>query len=117
MSVMVETITLPDSGLLDIEIKLTANIQITQVTAQRQVSVFVGNHIADLLHGEEPDLVLRENGVYWRVPVILSSRSMGRIGQVGAIDVDVETGDLNVTDQIISRIEHHAQRFAASAAL
>ncbi len=95
----------------------TANIQVTPETARRRVSVFVGNHIADLLHGETPDLVLRENGIFWRVPVVLSSRSMGRIGPVGVIDVDVETGDLSITDQTISEIEAHAQRFAIGAAL
>jgi hypothetical protein len=117
MTVTVETIVPPDSGRLDIEIKLTANIQITPDAARQRVSVYVGNQIADLLHGETPNLVLRENGVYWRVPVTLSSRSMGRIGQVGSIDVDVESGDLNITDEIISEIEHHAHRFAVGAAL
>jgi hypothetical protein len=117
MTVMVETITLPERGRLDIEIKLTANIQITPEVARRQVSVFVGNHIADLLHGEAPDLVLREKGVYWRVPVVLSSRSLGHIGQVGVIDVDVESGELNISDQTIPEIENHAQRFASGAAL
>jgi hypothetical protein len=114
---MLETITPPESGPLDIEIKLTANIQVSSEMARRQVSVFVGNHIADLLYGEKPDLVLRENGVYWRVPVVLSSRSMGRIGPVGVIDVDVETGDLSITNQTISEIEDRAQRFATSTAL
>lgn len=117
MAVTLETITPPQSGPLDIEIKLTANIQVTPETARHRVSVFVGNEIADLLHGEAPDLVLSENGVYWRVPVVLSSRSMGRIGPVGVIDVDVESGNLNVSDQTISEIETRAQRFAAAAAL
>jgi hypothetical protein len=117
MAVTLETITPPQSGPLNIEIKLTANIQVTPETARRRVGVFVGNEIADLLHGDTPDLVLREDGVYWRVPVVLSSRSMGRIGQVGVIDVDVETGDLNVSDQTISEIETRAQRFATAAAL
>ncbi|MBE7467635.1 MAG: hypothetical protein HS114_00650 [Anaerolineales bacterium] len=117
MAVTLETITPPQSGPLNIEIELTANIEITPETARRRVGVFVGNEIADLLHGDTPDLVLREDGVYWRVPVVLSSRSMGRIGQVGVIDVDVETGDLKVNDQIISEIEAHAQRFAAVTAL
>lgn len=117
MTVMLETIVPPDKGLLNIEIKLTADIQISPDAARQSVSVFVGNQIGDLLHGETPNLVLRENGVYWQVPVTLSSKSLGRIGQVGSIDVDVATGDLNITDQIISEIEHHAQRFAVGAAL
>ncbi len=117
MTVMLETITPPESGPLDIEIKLTANIQVTSETARRRVSVFVGNEIADLLHGGPPDLVWGENGVFWRVPVVLSSRSLGRIGQVGVIDVDVETGDLAITDEVITEIEHHAQRFATGTSL
>jgi hypothetical protein len=117
MAVTLETITLPQSGPLNIEIKLTANILVTSEMARRRVNVFVGNEIADLLHGETPDLVLCENGVYWRVPVVLSSRSIGRIGPVGVIDVDVETGDLKVSDQTISEIEARAQRFAVAAAL
>jgi hypothetical protein len=36
---------------------------------------------------------------------------------VGAVDVDVETGELRVDEQIIAEIEHNAERFAVSAAL
>ncbi len=117
MAITLETIPLSKSGLLDFELKVTANIQIVADKARRLVSVFVGHHIADLLHGESPDLVMREEGVYWRVPVVLSSRSMGRIGLVGTIDVNVETGDLQITKQIITEIEQNAQRFASAAAL
>lgn len=117
MAITLETITPPKSGPLDLELKLTANIQVVAEKARRLVSVFVGNHIADLLHGEAPDLVLREDGVFWRVPVVLSSRSMGRIGLVGAIDVNVETGDLRITDQTVTEIEQNTRRFAVGAAL
>jgi hypothetical protein len=114
---MLETITPPESGPLDIDIKLTANIQVMPETVRRQVSVLVGNQIADLLHGEAPDLVLREDGVYWRVPVVLSSRFLGRIGAVGSIDVHVETGELMITEQTMAEIEDRAQRFAVGTAL
>lgn len=58
MSVMLETVTPPESGPLEIDIKLTANIQVRPETARRQVSIFVGDRIADLLHGETPNLVV-----------------------------------------------------------
>jgi hypothetical protein len=112
MAITLETINLPASGPLKLELTLTANIQVVAEKARRLVSVFVGNHISDLLHGEAPDLVLRGDGAYWRVPVILSSRSLGRIGLVGAIDVHVETGELRLNDQIIREIEQSARRFA-----
>lgn len=117
MTVTLETITPPDTGLLNLDLQLTADIRITPDHARRSVSQFVGNHIADLLHGERPDLIIRTDGVYWRVPVVLSSRSFGRIGVVGSLDVDVNDGALNVSDRAIAEIERNAQRFAAGAAL
>jgi len=115
--VMIETIEPPVQGRMDIQVRLTANILIPADTARRRVSVFVGDRIADLLHGETPAMVVSKAGVYWRVPVVLSSRSWGRIGQVGVIDVDVETGKLRIDDEAIAEIERNAGRFAASAAL
>ncbi len=85
--------------------------------ARRKVSVFVGNQIADLMSGENPDLIWQKNEAYWRVPVVLSSISLGRTGQVGFIDVNVETGELQITEQITQRIEENAQRFAAGVAM
>jgi hypothetical protein len=61
--------------------------------------------------------VIGANGTYWRVPVVLSSKSYGRIGIVGAIDVNVESGQLLLTEQTIAEIEYHAQRLAIGAAL
>jgi hypothetical protein len=92
-------------------------MNMTSEEARRKVSVFAGNQIADLISGENPDLVWQKNGAFWRVPVVLSSRSLGRIGQVGFIDVNVDTGELQITEQITRRIEENAQRFAAGAAM
>ena len=117
MTVTLETITPPDTGMLSLDLRLTADIRITPDHARRSVSQFVGNHIADLLHGERPDLIIRADGAYWRVPVVLSSRSLGRIGVVGSLDVDVNSGDLNLSERTIAEIERNAQRFASGAAL
>ena len=117
MSILLETIAPPERGILDLNLQFTTNIQITSQHANHLVSTFVGNHIGDLLHGESPNLVIRPNGTYWRVPIALSSQSLGRVGTVGAIDVSVETGELSLTDQTITEIEYHAQRLAIGAAL
>lgn len=117
MTIMFETVNLPETGTLDLSLHLSANIQVSAQRACQLVGIYVGNHIADLLHGEKPNLVIREDGAFWRVPIILSSHSLGRIGQVGVIDVNVETGDLNLSDQLIHEIETNADRLAAGAAL
>ena len=117
MTILIETEKLPERGPLKIRLDVTATINTTAEEARRKVGVFAGNEIADLLSGETPDLVWQKNGAYWRVPVVLSSKSLGRIGFVGFIDVNVETGILQLTEETIRRIEENAQRFAAGAAL
>jgi len=117
MTILIETEKLPERGPLNIRLDVTATINTTAEEARRKVSVFAGNEIADLLSGEAPDLVWQKDGASWRVPVILSTRSLGRIGLVGFIDVNVETGELQLSEQTIRSIEENAQRFAAGAAL
>lgn len=112
MTITLENVTVPDPGPFEISVTLTGNIRLGPEAARHRVSVFVGNQIADLLYGEAPDLVLRENGFFGRVPVVLACRSKGRLGLVGKIDVPVETGELNITPQVISKIEQNAERFA-----
>lgn len=94
-----------------------ANIQVSPLSARGLVSVYVGNEIADLLHGDIPDLVIRADGAYWRVPVVLSSPTHGSLGVVGAVDVNVETGTLQMSNAERSEIERHAERLAASTLL
>jgi len=117
MTLMVETVTPPTSGPFRLDLHLAADILVSADAARRRVSAFVGREIADLLHGEPPNLVWQEHGVSWRVPVVLSSRSLGRIGVVGAIDVDVKTGELILNDELLHTLEDNAQRLAAGAAL
>lgn len=117
MTLMIETVTPPNSGPFRLDLHLAADILISADAARRLVSDFVGREIADLLHGDRPDLVWQDSGVCWRVPVILSSRSFGRVGVVGAVDVDVRTGDLHLDDALILTLADNAQRLAAGAAL
>lgn len=117
MTILIETEKLPERGPLNIRLDVSTTINTTAEEARCKVSVFVGNEIADLLSGEVPDLVWQKDGAFWRVPVVLSSKSLGRIGFVGFIDVNVETGELQLSEQTTRSIEENAQRFAAGAAL
>lgn len=117
MMITLENQAPPETGLLELNVKVRANIRCSATEARRKVSVWVGNQIADLLHGETPDLVVGEKRSFWRVPVVLGSRSLGRIGVVGKIDVDVESGEMTLSEKTIREIEQNAERFSAGAAL
>jgi hypothetical protein len=107
--------TLPQTGRLEVDIKVTADVNVSAYAARQKVNGFVLSEISYMMHAGEPTLVL-DKRVCWRVPVILSLTSRGDVGEVGAVEVDVETGQLHVTPQLITEINTHAEGLALSAA-
>lgn len=115
--IMVETIAPPEQGTLNLTFNVRANIQITAQKAQQLVNTFVRRNITELLQAEPPDLVLRTEGTYWRVPLTLSSAVPKQIGLVGVIDVEVEHGTLNVTEHEILALKTFIQQYQAEFVL
>lgn len=102
----------PQSGRLDMKVSISATVSLSAEEARRKVNRFVHREISYLMRGDPPSLVVADR-VYWRVPVILTFPSYGPLGTVGSIDVDVETGELNVSADRIVEIQHRAQDLAA----
>jgi hypothetical protein len=103
---------LPQIGRLDLNIRISAIVNLSAEDARRQVNRFVQREISYLMRGEWPSLVVADH-VYWRVPIVLSFPSFGAIGNVGSIDVDVTTGELQTGPGVIEEIQRRAQDLAA----
>jgi hypothetical protein len=101
---------------VDISIHVKATINITPFVARQKVNVLVLDRIGTGLLAENPDLVATDGRLRWRVPVILSLSGHGRIGQVGTVDVDVQTGEVLADDDLIKTINQHAIQLAPSTA-
>jgi hypothetical protein len=99
---------------LEVDIKVTADVNISACVARQKVNGFVLSDISYMMHADDPTLVLAKQ-ICWRVPVILSLASRGDVGEVGAIDVNVETGQMHVTPQLIAEINACAEGLALSA--
>ena len=110
MSVEVHTLT-PQSGQLAIDVHLSATVNVTAFSARQKVTGFVADEISTNMHAGEPRLVVSER-ILWRVPVILSMLPSGDRGEVGTIDVDVETGQLVVNQSLIEEIAQRAEYLA-----
>jgi len=103
---------LPHTGKLQIDIHMSAEMNFSATAARRRVSRFVADEISYLMRGGEPDLVVADR-IYWRAPVLLTPPGHGSVGSVGAIDLDVETGQLHVTPGLIAEIQQHAADLTA----
>jgi hypothetical protein len=91
VSVLLDAYALPHKGPVDLSIKRKFTINITAEEAQQLVHGWLVDELSCNIGAEAPTLVIGEQPV-WRVPAYLSFPRFGRVGMVGAVDVDVETG-------------------------
>jgi hypothetical protein len=110
MAVILET-PIPETGRLSLHVHQDVQINVSAAEAQRRVTQFVHRRISSQMHGETPTLVLGEQAC-WRVPVHLTFPSIGDAGEVGSIDVDVETGEFDMGELIQQKIQRHAEALA-----
>jgi hypothetical protein len=115
MSVQLDGLVLPRSGRVDVDIHVSADIQVSASTAQRRVSRLVIGEIGNLLYGGEPTLIVGER-LRWHVPIMLAYPDTGPLGSVGDLDVDVETGEVLATPEHLAEIKAYAQLIAQRAA-
>lgn len=116
MSLEIQALTLPAKAEVKIALSLTAQVNVTDVVAQRQVSKLLLDEVGNLLYGEKPSLFVGQR-LLWRVPVWLASSKRGPLGQVGALDVDAQTGEILYTQDLLDEIAERGRALAQRASL
>lgn len=104
--------SLPQTGRLEIDIKVTADMNVSAFAARQKVNSFILSEISYMMHAGEPSLIIDES-ICWRVPIILSLTAHGDVGEVGAIDLNAETGQLYTSPQLIAEVNARAEGLAA----
>ncbi len=100
-----------NQGRLSLHIEVAADMNVSAFVARQKVTGFVADEISTQLHGTEPTLVVGDR-IRWRVPVWLSLPPTGDLGEVGTIEVDVESGQLVITEALIQEITLRAKELA-----
>lgn len=103
---------IPQSGQLDLTIHVSTPVNYSADAARRIVGRFVANEISYLLRAGDPSLVVGTQ-IWWRVPVVLALPQHGEVGQVGSVDVSVDTGAYNVSSTQIQEMVSNAGERAA----
>jgi hypothetical protein len=110
---MVIALTKPvyEHELLHLEINISTELGISAQKAKRKVTRYLMDHVSLFLMPANPLLVLlTENEIVWRFPIVFSPGSM--LGQVGEMDVDAQSGELFINQEAISEMTHRAHRLA-----
>jgi hypothetical protein len=102
---------------VNLRFHVVATLNVNAVTARRQVNRQVVVELGTGLIAQEPELVIGDANIVWRVPIVLSLPDLGDLGQVGAVDVDAENGEVLITPAAQERIIQHARRLYTGATL
>lgn len=107
MKLEMDGISLPEQTEVKIEVSITSKINITAIVAQRKASKLVLDQVSNLLYGQEPTLIAGER-LLWRVPIWFALPTTGPLGQVGTIDVDVQSGEVIYSQQLLDELSERA---------
>ena len=103
-----------DRGQVRVDIRIQADLNVSAFVARQKVTGYVLDNISDHMATDEPGLVVEGERFLWRVPVTLAVLPHGRLGQVGTIDVDAQSGQLQITSLLIEDIRRNARSLVAS---
>ena len=104
MTVVLENLTIPERGILDLDIKQSIEIKVSAEEARRKVTRWLMEYVSYMMHADPPTLVVDGKRVMWRVPAILTNSRVGDVGVAGTVDVDVHTGQMDSTTARIDQI-------------
>ena len=95
---------------LPLDLHLSLRLGISAKQAKRKLSRFLLDEVSLFIGPADPLLVLTAgSSAVWRFPLEFSMAKQGRIGQVGTIDIDTQTGDLLITEAQLLEIKSNAR--------
>lgn len=107
----------PQTAPIHLSFHVVATLNVTAEDARRRVNRQVVTELGTGLIARDPELVIADEEIAWRVPIVLSLPKLGDLGQVGTVDVDARTGDLLLSRAAQERITQHAHRLYTGATL
>ena len=116
-TVLANTRSIPDTAPIHLSFHVVATLNVTAEEARRQVNRQVVTELGTGLIARDPELVIAGEQIVWRVPIVLSLPGLGDLGQVGTVDIDARTGDLQLDADAHGRIVQHARRLYAGTTL
>jgi hypothetical protein len=101
---------------LDIHVHVSATLNITPFVARQKVGGLVLSKVGTGVAADEPSFIVTGERVVWRVPLFLALPGLGRLGEVGEIDVDAQTGEVLADRSTLERIIENARRITPDSA-
>ena len=102
-----------ESQRLSITIEIDADVRVSAMEAQREVTAWLLDNVGHLAMADQPRLIIGHRTI-WRVPVLLSSPTHSPIGPIGHIEVDAHTGQVLEETNTAEKLIHNGRDFVRS---
>lgn len=118
-TVVIPAQSVAQNGRFELDLHIARNLTISATAARHIANRYAHQHISYLLRAEQPQIAILDTlspdsaGICWRVPLVLTMPSFGSIGEVGAINVDVEDGSV-LTDNAQTKLIRESSDALAS---
>lgn len=109
MNIILEGYDLASSNR--IEIRETVEVTLSIQEALRQCRIWLAENMAMSFMPSDPTLIVRDTP-FWRMKVMFTANSVGAVGQVGEIEIDGMTGEIDCTQEEIDAMFAAAQELA-----
>ena len=109
------TLTQLQGAEIDVTVHVKAKMNVTPFIARQKVNVLLLDKVGTGLLSGSPILMAGNGRLLWRVPILLSLPKVGQLGEVGSIDVDVQTAEILVSDPELDTIRQNANQLAQRA--
>lgn len=119
VTVVIPAQSVAADGQFELNLNVAKKLTIAAATARRTANRYAHHHISYLLRAEQPQIAILgarfpdSPGICWRVPLVLTMPSFGSVGEVGYINVDVETGSVLIDEAHTEAIRKSADALAA----
>jgi hypothetical protein len=109
--------SLPTGSRVVLRIEVSTDFNISADIARQRANRFLIMNLGDQLSAGSPELVVGER-LFWRMPVNLTLSQGGNLGRVGDIQVDAQTGDVQVEPpQTLDQLADQAEMLYERATL
>lgn len=100
-------------GKLTLQLDYQIDIKISAHEARRRVNNWAHLELSSQMRAGQPQLLVNAEGkARWRVPLHLTFPALGDVGIVGFIPVDVQSGLVTPSINLIEDIKYNAQALA-----
>ena len=115
LAIVLDEYTSPKKGkMINLKVERSFAVNLSAQEAKRKVNGWLLMEVSTMIGAEEPTLAIGQQSVVWRVPIIFTAPHVGKVGEIGRIDVDVQTGEMYKMAVCKAEIEAEAKRLAKS---